>query len=854
MSLASELPIPPHLSDKGLEVNGPSTFRKLKKKKREESPPSYRKQNFNKSKDGFYGLNVKPNEEINLVAERAKNGAWPNPVEFKRAFASGCSGSNSRKKVGKFLGPEEALVLLHDCRDRQLKEPFNLKDNSHAGVTVPKPPPHLSPEDELLFRKDIDIVWCRGSGCYCPRSGSINLGDWDDKSMTDDYQPFTDHLKMLPFFAASEVPSEEDVAIIDKFMIDNLDSDAMREWDWSLGYPTVVSAMMVVHRKVASKCGLFWENKNRLVTDLRCANAVSKNEELALPTHVSFAQSLHCPCLTAKQDAKSGFHQVRADPAQAHMLAVLWRGRIFYYTCMPFGVRNAPANFTKRMQTAANESKSEMKKSGLQLPFADGVYVDDFFQGWDYNDQVGPKSFIESLTKRGIVLGRSKCLPPDKAQEILGLEIDSHNRILRVSDRKITATKMEARQLINDNDGSASHHVDTLRVAQFLGRINSLEPALANSLLVVRPLFEDLKLALTSEGEELFPVGSDIEALNKPRDADKYSWEVVPLTLSKLSIEALEFLIKEIESMNGQSFDKSIVTLLISWDASSYAAGARVFMMTSDGYKFVCALEGAYFEQEWMGFSSMAREAIALLLVVKHLAKEYPELLRNAVIKGVTDNQGLACRYWKGSTKLEVNISLIELVKVLRSFGAVIQSLVWLPRELLQAEDDLSKPEGMSPLTVVDQSWFDHWCLGLPESERPNIDAFSNHDDAKLSNYVVCTGNLENVVPGKVVLFDGLTVKWRADHILWMYPPNITSIIKKAVKNWYASLSRRAYLVLAYKGAEQTERFLSKFNKEQPNFTSELMYSRDELVKPKLVTASANQKRWEAKIYVLCKA
>lgn len=399
---------------------GPAVGRAKKKKQKEEKAP-WLKQKLVMTEDGWMGVHVDPHQKLGLreSASRSEKGAWRDQEEYRRAYTLNVREAGKQPLIGSYLAVDAALRLLEAAKEE------NQKPLAH-GIFHPTPPPGLLPHHQLHFKDDIDIVWCRGSGCYAPRSGCmIRHGEWDDKRAGEPYQPFLkwqDKAALPLFLLKEESLTEEEQKIVDAFVVDNIDTGAIRPWSFEEGLPTVVSRLKIVYKHVPALDGTMTE-KPRLVCDFRYANGLSQNHAIHLPSTVEFAQNVPRGHLIAKMDAKGGFHQCQTDPSHEHMLAVHWRGRVFAYTCMGFGLRSGPDIYTAKTQQASREAVSALRAKSLPCPSQEDVFVDDFFQSWERASHVEP--FIKEIIKRGVVLGKDKCVEALAVQEVLGIVVDT---------------------------------------------------------------------------------------------------------------------------------------------------------------------------------------------------------------------------------------------------------------------------------------------------------------------------------------------------------------------------------------------------------------------------------------------
>lgn len=59
----------------------------------------------------------------------------------------------------------------------------------------------------------------------------------------------------------------------------------------------------------------------------------------------------------AKEDLKTGYHQIRLRKEDRHLCTTIWRGKLYAFTCMTFGLRDAPGEFQRRTEFAAGYIK-----------------------------------------------------------------------------------------------------------------------------------------------------------------------------------------------------------------------------------------------------------------------------------------------------------------------------------------------------------------------------------------------------------------------------------------------------------------------------------------------------------------
>lgn len=89
--------------------------------------------------------------------------------------------------------------------------------------------------------------------------------------------------------------------------------------------------------------------KLRVNVDFRKLNKVTENEAYGLPNLLEILESLGASKYFSTLDLASGYHQINA--ADMHKTAFSTKSRHYEYTRMPFGLRSAPATFTRAIKS-----------------------------------------------------------------------------------------------------------------------------------------------------------------------------------------------------------------------------------------------------------------------------------------------------------------------------------------------------------------------------------------------------------------------------------------------------------------------------------------------------------------------
>jgi hypothetical protein len=724
----------------------------------------------------------KLNEDLFRSIKRNEVGAISEDDKFWKLYAANTTKNGFSKGVGHYLGVEDAKQFFEHA------ERLGRTDDG-KGIEFP----HPDGEINLDAPKGTETRWLRGSGSFAPAAGCMT--DFAKKSeklknsiLAQEYHPGRTDLFLLPLVTVlSEEESGKESPELDKKMRDDIDQGAAVLWnfkDW--GKPTSVVPARVIFQPTPED-----PNRHRAVKDYRYLNGIINRDGLLLPDHIGISIKTSFGNSASKQDLKSGYHQVRTNKACYHLVAVSWNGRVYAYTCMSFGMRDAPKEFQARTKFVAEKIFKALH------PKASEVYLDDFIQIWqgEGNEEIKVQATKNIIVENGFVISSKKCKGPCNVIDILGLELNINERLLRVSNEKNESIRI----YINRAQELGKRNLLTTKdLAQLLGKLVSVEPAMPHLMLLTRQLFEELKNALVE-----YKVGEEIPDIRRKNDASSIVWGSHSVRWSEDCQSCLEFIVEKWDELNGQSLDPPGATLIIKTDASEDATGGRTIKVKLISQKEVkenllnltleqkvedidISKHTSWLTMDQASLSSTAREAWAIWLTLEDIREED---LQGKDIVFATDNQGLAKRLFKGSTNMSVNEPLLKIVTKLLNCNARWSGAFWLRRTYMKTEDELSRERGVAENTTTNEVWFRTWKGKLPSNEVPNIDLFASKDNAVCARFA-------SFMKDDGGLFDGaaLVSNLKRGDIPYMFPT--TSLLSKALNGWEASESEIAYLVV----------------------------------------------------------
>ena len=135
----------------------------------------------------------------------------------------------------------------------------------------------------------------------------------------------------------------------------------------------------------------------------------------------------------AKMDIESAYRMVPVHPGDRHLLAVQWKGRIFFDTRLPFGLRSAPKIFS----AVADALQWVFCRQGVTWV---AHYLDDFIT-------MGPPGgrecqsnidlMLVACRRLGVPIAPEKCAGPASVMVFLGFELNTDEMVIRLPHGKL---------------------------------------------------------------------------------------------------------------------------------------------------------------------------------------------------------------------------------------------------------------------------------------------------------------------------------------------------------------------------------------------------------------------------------
>nr|UYZ57240.1 polyprotein [Banana streak OL virus] len=154
--------------------------------------------------------------------------------------------------------------------------------------------------------------------------------------------------------------------------------------------------------------------KERLVFNYKRLNDNTEKDQYSLPGINTIIKRIGNAKIYSKFDLKSGFHQVAMDPESIPWTAFWAIDGLYEWLVMPFGLKNAPAIFQRKMDNCFRGTEDFI-----------AVYIDDIlvFSETIHQHKEHLKKFMTICEKNGLVLSPTKMKIGTRQIDFLGATI-----------------------------------------------------------------------------------------------------------------------------------------------------------------------------------------------------------------------------------------------------------------------------------------------------------------------------------------------------------------------------------------------------------------------------------------------
>lgn len=269
------------------------------------------------------------------------------------------------------------------------------------------------------------------------------------------------------------------------------------------------------------------DNTNRLIINLKALNKYVQCNHFKIEDHKTVKRLIRENCYIATMDLKDAYTFIPIKSSHKKYLRFSFRGQIYQFNCLPFGLNCAPLIFTKLMKPVV----SFLRGKGL----VSVIYLDDLLLMGEsysecYENILKTKWILKSLWF--LINNNKSCLVPSQRSTYLGFCYDSVKMISLPPEKRNNIFKLAKK--------FSKHKKCKIRdFARFLGSLASVCPATRYGWLYTK-LFERQKyLALQNSSNNY-----DAIMYISPTLSGDFRWWLNNIHYSENSIKPLKFELK----------------------------------------------------------------------------------------------------------------------------------------------------------------------------------------------------------------------------------------------------------------------------------------------------------------------
>ena len=429
----------------------------------------------------------------------------------------------------------------------------------------------------------------------------------------------------------------------------------------------------------------------------------------------------------ASIDLKDAYFHLRIHPSQRKFLRFIWRGKLYEFLVLPFGLCTAPFIFTKLTRPLA----AFLRSRGIRTIF----YLDDILVlGRSHQECLHfVQLALSTLQQAGFLINWKKsCLTPSQRFLFLGLWWDCSSQLVSLEDRKLHSLQSQASLLLSQKSPTCR------LVMKLLGLMTAAITAVPLIRLHCRPLQMCLNKFYRTSSDLLLPLTLSPEAKTEVR------W-VINLSMDQCQAPIWSPRLEDTD-------------LRVASDASDKGWGLY--------------FEGRMESGSWGALAHLhinVKETMTLLIFLRDFLPSVPRPVKS--IMWETDSMtALAYILKQGGTRSLPLLDVAQEIILLAEQLQVSIIPVYVPSAQNLHADFASRFKKLPDLHLL-PSVFHKICSrwGTPE-----IDLFASPQSAQLPQFMAW-GNAKSAVA-----FDALSLPWSFD-LAYVFPPIplIPRVIKK---------------------------------------------------------------------------
>ncbi len=204
----------------------------------------------------------------------------------------------------------------------------------------------------------------------------------------------------------------------------------------------------------------------RTILNLKRFNTYIDKIHFKMETLQNILDAITPNCFMASLDLQDAFHGLGVDPKFWKYLQFTWKGQVYTYVAMPFGLTSAPRHYTKLLKPVL----AQLRKARIVI----FIYLDDsWIRGMSFNSCLtAVKDSLTLMLRVGLLPHPEKSAPlPVQCIEFLGFVLDSILMQVSLTPHKTTRVIQMCVQAIERKS------ITIRELAQLIGKIVSCFPA-----------------------------------------------------------------------------------------------------------------------------------------------------------------------------------------------------------------------------------------------------------------------------------------------------------------------------------------------------------------------------------------
>lgn len=210
------------------------------------------------------------------------------------------------------------------------------------------------------------------------------------------------------------------------------------------------------------------KGKERMVFNYKSLNDNTFKDQYSLPNMSLIVKKVANSKVFSKFDLKAGFHQVAMHPDSIEWTAFIVPQGLFEWLVMPFGIKNAPAVFQRKMDSTFKGCESFL-----------AIYIDDIlvFSRNEQEHAVHLEKMLSICEENGLVLSPTKMKIATPEIDFLGVTI---------RNRKVKLQEHFIKKVVSFNEDELQ---STKGLRSFLGLLNYGRNFIPNLGKLLSPLY-----------------------------------------------------------------------------------------------------------------------------------------------------------------------------------------------------------------------------------------------------------------------------------------------------------------------------------------------------------------------------